>query len=1555
MDSAKEAALLAEWSSKTRVWIPDTEQGFVRGWIVSEQDDIATVAFDSGDQLRQIPTVDLARVNPPAFDGADDIAELTYLNEASVVHNLKTRYKDGAIYTYSGLFLVAINPYRSLPLYSPNVIAQYKRARREVNAPHVFAVAEEAWQKMTAHGESQSILVTGESGAGKTETTKKIIHYLATVAAEPLPASSSFDRLVRAQAEKPAASTLAGLGQLERKIIDANPILEAFGNAQTMRNDNSSRFGKFVRIFFNAAGAIVGANIDWYLLEKSRVTSRSVGERNYHVFYQLLRGADAATRRKLLLDGDSTAYEYLKHSASKVNGVDDRAEWQQLCTALNTLGFTEQEQLELLKVIAAILHLGNVQVAGSEQAHLVNPAQLEKIAFLLGLDESNLANALVRPKVKAGREWVTQARSPKQVTNELAALSKTLYEKLFGSIVDTVNAALGRPTTKTFIGVLDIAGFEIFETNGFEQLLINLTNEKLQQFFNHQAFVLEQEEYAREEIAWEFVNFGLELQPTIDLIESTNPMGILSCLDDETFMPKGSDKQFTEKLDTLYKTQPVLPSFAKYTPTRIEQGFTVSHYAGKVEYRTDGWLTKNRDPLNDNLASVMANSTESFISKLFSEFAETEALDVVAPRSKGRRGAFRTVGQRHKEDLAALMTQLNATQPHFIRCIVPNTKKQPSKIDVPLVLTQLRCNGVLEGIRIARIGFPNRLPFAEFRRRFGILAPPSLSLSRTTFVEGKEACSAILRSLDLDNQSFRLGLTKVFFKAGILAELESRRDDRLADIVTRLQATCRRQIVRRQANRVLNRAAAVETIQRNARVYLALRQWPWWKLYQQVRPLLAAARSDEEMRRKEQELAAAKEQATREAAQRVKLEEAAAALERQRVSMEKELAGERALLSDKDAALGRGIQRESQLKERLATMEEEAVAIEKQLRETNAVKAQLEERIINLDTTHDNQRKLLETLQAEQLAWKAKEAELASQTSVKTEEWNRVLSERDSNVTAASDLKRQLSEERQDRRREESRLTAAAHELETKLGMLSKESLDVRQQTVSLEKERQRLNEELVALRRAKESAEGQVVARSSELEQLKSDVAMISRQQQEATTRAAATDARARKLKQDLADHKSQLNTARSSHDKAVAEATTLKRLLEEKTSDHQRIAELNRLREAEVKDLQAQLDKANADGRTLRMTLSDTSNRLTGEVETARREAKDFHSKHVESEKRAVASNARVKALESQVEELERAQNAHDLRVELVRNEMSEKMLKEREMLEEQMATTRAQFSVLEDAAVEARRDRDAAKRETDAVRLQLAAERDNHSKTEEARKRLEVQIDQQYAVLNDLDKINGDLRSELASTKARLVVAEEKAGRTVVEHVRVLEEALRLQNSEMDRIRGDRDKREARITTLERAKDQLTRTLEDLQHERDADRRQAWATRSPVKEAPSRAGDELKEERKIRELAELNVERLRSDVAHMQKQFDAAMSEIKELKRSNAQMERDLSHVASSDQNESIVEGKGLHRNSLRDSRVMNALPSFSSQPNRMSLPSKPSMSSFSPSSPRRRNYE
>ncbi|KAH8701845.1 P-loop containing nucleoside triphosphate hydrolase protein [Talaromyces proteolyticus] len=829
-----------DFSGKRYVWLKDAEKAFVRGEVVEERDNgELSVRCEDGSE-RNVNSEHVDKVNPAKFDKADDMAELTHLNEASVVHNLHLRYQSDLIYTYSGLFLVTVNPYCPLPIYTNEYVRMYKGQNREDTRPHIFAMADQAFRNLVEEGEHQSILVTGESGAGKTENTKKVIQYLAAVATSEASASRS---------------TGKQLSNLSQQILRANPILEAFGNAQTVRNNNSSRFGKFIRIEFTRSGQISGAYIDWVLLEKSRVVKPNNRERNYHIFYQLLQGADKELRQNLLLfDLQIEDFAYTKDGNDSIAGVSDTEEWNSLMEAFQVMNFSNDDRLCILRTIAAILHLGNITVTKEsirgDQAALAHEAyeSLEKACRLLGVDMDTFEKGLLHPRVKAGREWVEKVQTPEQVRLALDALAKGIYERCFGDLVNRINNQLDRRSQTSddtfFIGVLDIAGFEIFETNSFEQLCINYTNEKLQQFFNHHMFVLEQEEYAREQIEWQFIDFGKDLQPTIDLIELTNPIGIFSCLDEDCVMPKASDKSFTEKLHSLWDG-----NSPKYRPSRLKQGFVLTHYAAEVEYTTDDWLEKNKDPLNDNVTRLLSSSTDKHVANLFSDYIDADDEQGFS-RSRVKKGLFRTVAQRHKDQLSSLMNQLHSTHPHFVRCILPNHKKRPKLFNAPLVLDQLRCNGVLEGIRIARTGFPNRLLFSEFRQRYEVLCRDMPK----GYLEGQNAAQIILTKLGLDKTWYRVGRTKVFFRAGVLAELEEQRDALIREIMTRFQSVARGFVQRRIANKRLYRAEATRIIQRNFHVYLDMQSNPWWRLFTKMKPLLGATRTAAEVKRRDEKI-----------------------------------------------------------------------------------------------------------------------------------------------------------------------------------------------------------------------------------------------------------------------------------------------------------------------------------------------------------------------------------------------------------------------------------------------------------------------------------------------------------------------------------------------------------------------------------------------------------------------------------------------------------------------------------------------------------------------------
>ena len=635
-------------------------------------------------------------------------------------------------------------------------------------------------------------------------------------------------------------------------------------------------------------------------------------------------------------------------------------------------------------------------------------------------------------------------------------------------------------------------------------------------------FVLEQEEYAREDIQWDFVNFGLELQPTIDLIEGTTPLGVLACLEDASITRKNdasvrrrpsllscrrrsrsltrgtSRSQFTNALHQLASTKPVSEPFKQYTASRLSQGFTIAHYAGKVEYRTDGWIDKNRDPLNDSVTALLARSGDDYVKRMYAEYADVAAAASTArdaelgaaaggPRTRVRKGNFRTVGQRHKEQLSLLLSQLHATQPHFVRCIVPNPDKSPSSIDVPLVLDQLRCNGVLEGIRIARLGYPNRLAFADLRRRFELLLPlGTLPSSGGAFVDGAEACATILRHAGLDPTTYRLGLTKAFFKAGILAELEERRDAALSGIVTRVQAAARRFVARRQAVKVLHRAGAVRTLQRNARIYAQLRAWPWWPLFQRVRPLLAAARSDDELRRREHELAEARKRADDEERVRRELEERQAQLERDQDELARSLEQERQLGLEQVGALERAAQREVDLQAELDAAQGDYDAVAAQLDEVLSARRAADSRLEELGASYAAQTKLVETLQAAQAAAKQRETELERQTSVDTLEWERVRCERGEALERVQCIERELGEAKEDRRREQERLGAAVRQLEGRVGAETKASTEARAKFVALEVDARAAKAEVAALQRARRDGDESLRVKEGELARLR-------------------------------------------------------------------------------------------------------------------------------------------------------------------------------------------------------------------------------------------------------------------------------------------------------------------------------------------------------------------------------------------------------------------------------------------------------------------------------------
>ena len=747
---------------------------------------------------------------------------LTYLNDACVLWNSVVRYKNELIYTYSGLFCIAINPYKRFPIYTQRTMDIYIGRRRNECPPHIFGVAEGSYQGMMNLQKNQSILITGESGAGKTENTKKVISYFASIGA--------------------TGKKQEGEIGLEDKIVNTNPVLEAWGNAKTVRNDNSSRFGKFIRIWFNSAGKLSGADMVIYLLEKSRLTFQAEQERCYHSFYNIMCDQIPDIKEKCCLSNDIYDYWWVSQGKTTVPSINDKEDMMFAHEAYKILGFSEDETYNIYKLTAVVMHMGNmtkdfVPVGKEEQAEIKNETNAEKVADLCGIDVEWMITYFCKPKLKVGTEWVSKGQTCSGASSSVGGIGRKIYELVFRFITDKCNLTLFDPTMKKvqYIGCLDIAGFEIFDYNGFEQICINFVNEKLQQFFNQHMFTLEQEEYVREGIEWANVDFGMDLQVCITMFEK--PMGLLAIWEEESLFPKASDETFRTKLMDNLLGKPGCQNFQKPDPKAPDKKahFGVAHYAAMVSYNITGWLEKNKDPLNDTIVELMKNGSNSLLVECFIDHPG-QPLEAKKDAGAGpkKKGGGKTVTSFFKGQLDDLMKVLYATDPSFIRCVVPNTHKQPGGVQSDLIMHQYQCNGVLAGIAICRLGFPNKLLYPDFKARYNILAAGAVAKAKND----KSAAGAVMDAIKLEKEKFRLGHTKVFFRAGILGFMEETRDDKIGSVLAMLQAQARGKASRMAFKKLQDQKLSLYCLQRTIRNYYIGKTWLWWQLWLSIKPNL---------------------------------------------------------------------------------------------------------------------------------------------------------------------------------------------------------------------------------------------------------------------------------------------------------------------------------------------------------------------------------------------------------------------------------------------------------------------------------------------------------------------------------------------------------------------------------------------------------------------------------------------------------------------------------------------------------------------------------------------
>ncbi|XP_074244276.1 myosin-3 isoform X1 [Saimiri boliviensis] len=1182
------------FDAKTYCFVVDSKEEYAKGKIKSSQDGKVTVETEDSRTLVVKPE-DVYAMNPPKFDRIEDMAMLTHLNEPAVLYNLKDRYTSWMIYTYSGLFCVTVNPYKWLPVYNPEVVEGYRGKKRQEAPPHIFSISDNAYQFMLTDRENQSILITGESGAGKTVNTKRVIQYFATIAATGDLAKKKDSKMK---------------GTLEDQIISANPLLEAFGNAKTVRNDNSSRFGKFIRIHFGTTGKLASADIETYLLEKSRVTFQLKAERSYHIFYQILSNKKPELIELLLITTNPYDYPFISQGEILVASIDDSEELLATDSAIDILGFTPEEKSGLYKLTGAVMHYGNMkfkQKQREEQAEPDGTEVADKTAYLMGLNSSDLLKALCFPRVKVGNEYVTKGQTVDQVHHAVNALSKSVYEKLFLWMVTRINQQLDTKLPRQhFIGVLDIAGFEIFEYNSLEQLCINFTNEKLQQFFNHHMFVLEQEEYKKEGIEWTFIDFGMDLAACIELIEK--PMGIFSILEEECMFPKATDTSFKNKLYDQHLGKSNNFQKPKVVKGRAEAHFSLIHYAGTVDYSVSGWLEKNKDPLNETVVGLYQKSSNRLLAHLYATFATADADSGKKKVAKKKGSSFQTVSALFRENLNKLMSNLRTTHPHFVRCIIPNETKTPGAMEHSLVLHQLRCNGVLEGIRICRKGFPNRILYGDFKQRYRVLNASAIPEGQ--FIDSKKACEKLLASIDIDHTQYKFGHTKVFFKAGLLGTLEEMRDDRLAKLITRTQAVCRGFLMRVEFQKMVQRRESIFCIQYNIRSFMNVKHWPWMKLFFKIKPLLKSAETEKEMATMKEEFQKTKDELAKSEAKRKELEEKLVTLVQEKNDLQLQVQAESENLLDAEERCDQLIKAKFQLEAKIKEVTERAEDEEEINAELTAKKRKLEDECSELKKDIDDLELTLAKVEKEKHATENKVKNL-------TEE----LSGLDETIAKLTREKKALQEAHQqtldDLQAEEdkvnslnkikSKLEQQVEDLESSLEQEKKLRVDLERNKRKLEGDLKLAQESILDLENDKQQLDERLKKKDFEYCQLQSKVEDEQTLGLQFQKKIKELQARIEELEEEIeAERATRAKTEKQRSDYA-RELEELSERLEEAGGVTSTQIELNKKREAEFLKLRRDLEEATlqheATVATLRKKHADSVAELGEQIDNLQR----------------------------------------------------------------------------------------------------------------------------------------------------------------------------------------------------------------------------------------------------------------------------------------------------------------------------------------------------------------
>uniref|UniRef100_A0A4W6DDG2 Myosin, heavy chain b n=1 Tax=Lates calcarifer TaxID=8187 RepID=A0A4W6DDG2_LATCA len=1480
------------FDAKTAYFVSEPTEMYLKGKLTKREGGKATVETLTGKTLT-VKEDEIFPMNPPKFDKIEDMAMMTHLSEPAVLYNLKERYAAWMIYTYSGLFCVTVNPYKWLPVYDAVVVAGYRGKKRIEAPPHIFSISDNAYQFMLQDRENQSILITGESGAGKTVNTKRVIQYFATIAV--------------------AGGKKIEPGSLEDQIIAANPLLEAYGNAKTVRNDNSSRFGKFIRIHFGSTGKLASADIETYLLEKSRVTFQLSAERSYHIFYQLMTGHKPELIEALLITTNPYDYPMISQGEITVKSINDIEEFIATDTAIDILGFNSEEKASMYKLTGAVMHHGNMkfkQKQREEQAEPDGTEVADKIAYLMGLNSADLLKALCYPRVKVGNEFVTKGQTVPQVNNAVMALSKSVYEKMFLWMVVRINEMLDTKQPRSFfIGVLDIAGFEIFDFNSLEQLCINFTNEKLQQFFNHHMFVLEQEEYKKEGIEWEFIDFGMDLAACIELIEK--PMGIFSILEEECMFPKATDMTFKSKLydQHIGKSAP----FQKPKPAKgkAEAHFSLVHYAGTVDYNVLGWLDKNKDPLNDSVVQLYQKSSVKLLALLYAAHAG---------KGKKKGGSFQTVSALFRENLGKLMTNLRSTHPHFVRCLIPNESKTPGLMENHLVIHQLRCNGVLEGIRICRKGFPSRILYGDFKQRYKVLNASVIPEGQ--FIDNKKASEKLLGSIDVDHTQYKFGHTKVFFKAGLLGLLEEMRDEKLAILVTMTQALCRGYVMRKEFVKMMERREAIYSIQYNIRSFMNVKTWPWMKLYFKIKPLLKSAETEKEMAQMKEDFEKTKEELAKALAKKKELEEKMVSLLQEKNDLQLQIQSEGENLADAEerceGLIKAKIQLEAKVKETSERLEDE----EEINAELTAKKRKLEDECSELKKDIDDLELTLAKVEKEKHATENKVKNLVEEMAAQDETIAKLTKEK----KALQEAHQQTLDDLQAEEDKVNTLTKAKTKLEQQVddleGSLEQEKklrMDLERAKRKLEGDLKLAHETIMDLENDKQQAEEKIKKKEFEISQFLSKI-------EDEQSLSAQLQKKIKELQARIEELEEEIEAERAARAKVEKQRSDLSRELEEISERLEEAGgatavqiEMNKKREAEFQKLRRDLEESTlqheATAAALRKKQADSVAELGEQIDNLQRVKQKL-------EKEKSEFKMEIDDLTSNMESVSKSKTNLEKLCRSLEDQLSEMKTKNEEHVR-QLNDIGVQKARLQTENGEISRQLE----EKEALISQLTRSKQAYTQqTEELKRHIEEEVKAKNALAHAVQSARHDcdlLREqyeEEQEAKAELQRALSKANSEVaqwrtkyetdaIQRTEELEDAKKKLAQRLQDAEESIEAVNAKCASLEKTKQRLHGEVEDLMI--DVERANALAANLDKKQ---RNFDKVLAEWKQKyeesqaelEGAQKEARSLSTEMFKLKNSYEEALDHLETLKRENKNLQQEISDLT-----EQIGEsGKTIH---------------------------------------------